>query len=397
MGVDFNNLAAQIFTDSTLKNNGGFLGYFSWGDMDPSFEDAAFSMEVGEISKPVKTEYGYSIIKVDDIIENPIITENQFQQKKLQIERAIRIYKKKPAERNYISNLVDVNEIKFNDELIQKIFNSFKGMLNSENALTSESNSVCVKYKDAPHKYFEIETKLNELPEDYGQRINSVDDIKTVIKGFIIQDELLKTAYQKGYDKNQRVIETVNKMSDNLFFKFKKDEIFGKANISDTDVMDFYQKNIYMFTKEPEINVQEILVENKSLADSLINLISSGVSFGKLAKEFSERKWSAKNDGEMGYAPVSKYGMLKDKFWNEPIGNLIGPIKVENLFGIFKVIGKINGQPIEFSLVKNKAEKLLKEEKGKDIFRDYIDKLKANVKVDINEKLLLNTDVAITQ
>ena len=99
MGVDFDSLAAQIFTDSTLKYNGGFLGYFTWGDMDPAFEDAAFSLKVGEISKPVKTENGYSIIRVDDIVENPIVTESQFQQKKSQIERAIRIYKKKPAEK----------------------------------------------------------------------------------------------------------------------------------------------------------------------------------------------------------------------------------------------------------------------------------------------------------
>ena len=66
MGVDFELLAKQVFTDSVLKNNGGYLGYFTWGDMDPSFEDAAYSMKVGEISPPVKTDYGYSIIKLED-------------------------------------------------------------------------------------------------------------------------------------------------------------------------------------------------------------------------------------------------------------------------------------------------------------------------------------------
>ena len=65
-GQDFKTLAKQVFTDSTLRNNGGYLGYFTWGDMDPAFEDAAFSLKVGEISKPVKTKYGYSIIKVED-------------------------------------------------------------------------------------------------------------------------------------------------------------------------------------------------------------------------------------------------------------------------------------------------------------------------------------------
>ncbi|MBI4811027.1 MAG: peptidylprolyl isomerase, partial [Ignavibacteriales bacterium] len=64
VGIDFNFLAKQVFTDSVLRNNGGYLGYFSWGDMDPAFEDAAYTLNIGEVSPPVKTAYGYSIIKL---------------------------------------------------------------------------------------------------------------------------------------------------------------------------------------------------------------------------------------------------------------------------------------------------------------------------------------------
>ena len=41
-GASWDSLAAEVFTDSTLKNNGGYLGCFSGGDMDPAFEDEAF-------------------------------------------------------------------------------------------------------------------------------------------------------------------------------------------------------------------------------------------------------------------------------------------------------------------------------------------------------------------
>ena len=102
IGVDFNTLAKQVFTDSVLQNNGGYLGYFTWGDMDPAFEDAAYSLKVGEISPPIKTAYGYSIIKVEDKTVNPLLTESEFQRKKSHLQDVIKMRKKEPSEQEYI-------------------------------------------------------------------------------------------------------------------------------------------------------------------------------------------------------------------------------------------------------------------------------------------------------
>lgn len=65
-GDDFSELAASYSTDDSNKDNGGELGYFGEGEMVEAFEEVAFSMEVDEVSDPVKTDYGYHIIKVTD-------------------------------------------------------------------------------------------------------------------------------------------------------------------------------------------------------------------------------------------------------------------------------------------------------------------------------------------
>ncbi|WP_462411797.1 peptidylprolyl isomerase [Neobacillus sp. Marseille-QA0830] len=65
-GADFAELAKQYSTDSGTKDDGGELGYFGKGDMVAEFEDVAFSLDVNQISDPVKTDYGYHIIKVED-------------------------------------------------------------------------------------------------------------------------------------------------------------------------------------------------------------------------------------------------------------------------------------------------------------------------------------------
>ncbi|MFA4994081.1 MAG: peptidylprolyl isomerase [Bdellovibrionales bacterium] len=66
-GTDFAKLAEEKSKDAGSAKQGGDLGYFVHDAMVKAFADTAFGMKVGEISdKPVKTEFGYHVIKVED-------------------------------------------------------------------------------------------------------------------------------------------------------------------------------------------------------------------------------------------------------------------------------------------------------------------------------------------
>lgn len=60
-GSKFEDLAAK-FSRCPSKGRGGDLGTFPKGRMVPSFEEAAFDLQVGEISQPVRTQFGYHLI-----------------------------------------------------------------------------------------------------------------------------------------------------------------------------------------------------------------------------------------------------------------------------------------------------------------------------------------------
>jgi len=65
-GEDFTKLAKELSEEPGASESGGDLGFFPKDRMVPEFADAAFAQKVGDISKPVKTQFGWHVIKVTD-------------------------------------------------------------------------------------------------------------------------------------------------------------------------------------------------------------------------------------------------------------------------------------------------------------------------------------------
>jgi foldase protein PrsA len=80
-GEDFAAIARQESKDAATRDREGDLGWFSRGDHDSEFDQAAFTLQVGQISQPVKTAQGWEIIQVLERDENRLLTPEQLKQR----------------------------------------------------------------------------------------------------------------------------------------------------------------------------------------------------------------------------------------------------------------------------------------------------------------------------
>jgi peptidyl-prolyl cis-trans isomerase C len=106
-GADFAAIASTESDDISTKEKGGDLGFFRRGQMPPSIEEAAFAMKAGEVSQPVRTSMGYTVIKVEEA--KPVKT---FEELRPELDKRLR----SELTRKYVDSLKALTTIEVDPE-----------------------------------------------------------------------------------------------------------------------------------------------------------------------------------------------------------------------------------------------------------------------------------------
>lgn len=117
-GEGFAKLATALSKDTHSAAKGGDLGFFGRGRMVPEFEEAAFSLKPGEIGAPLKTQFGYHIIKVTERKEGAIVP---FEEAKETVERQLLSEKQKSTFDAYVEGLKKKSKITTEDKALEAI------------------------------------------------------------------------------------------------------------------------------------------------------------------------------------------------------------------------------------------------------------------------------------
>lgn len=114
----FDKLAKEHSSDPSAKDNGGDLGFFDKNQMVPEFSDVAFSLKVGDVSQPVKSQFGWHIIQV---LDKKPAKQLAFSEVKEDLIRTAEHNFKQEARNNKLRETVYTPDLKVNKELIKKV------------------------------------------------------------------------------------------------------------------------------------------------------------------------------------------------------------------------------------------------------------------------------------
>ena len=269
---DFASLAKEFSDDRQTSSNGGELMWFGLGKMTKEFEKAAFELkEIGEISKPIKTVYGWHIIQLKE--KREVLS---FEKKKNEIVRLIQHDGRKEAIRqSFIRKLKAEYNFSVDSTVLNKIFGSFDNA-NDKSAFIAEIES---KTNNAPLATFANQTiRMNEfvdfLTKEFSKAkstdINVVFDYFSGEKVIDFENSQLENKYPEFKNLMQEYHDGL------LFFEVSKLIIWDEAARDTTKLKSYFEQNKDTFkTEGPYYKGFIIECKNKKIAKQVKKIIAN--------------------------------------------------------------------------------------------------------------------------
>lgn len=336
-GVSFAKLARDNSADSVSARKGGDLGYVRRGMMVRPFDEALFSIKkVGEMAGPVRTRFGYHIVKLTGVKPVPPFSEvkaslrenylntgyqRDYEDFLAELKRRYAFTSNKPAVEmldTTLSKYKTFNETPFDSvltpgELSEPLFtfDSISGSVDTVLAITRSSG-----------KY----TTLHMMPKVISEMIDAAAN-SMVLEHYALKKvrtlpsfDSLMTKYEDGI----------------LIYQIEQDRVWNRIAKSDSVLKPYYLAHAAEYVWPRRVDLSMIEVGTKTLADSLYGMLKKGASFDTLASKFNVNTDLKNKDGRWGLFPDSS-NALAIRAFKMKTGEYSEPEPYKGRYSIVKV------------------------------------------------------------
>ncbi len=385
-GASFEELAQEVFDDPELANSGGDLGYFGFDEMDPVFEDAAYVLPVGQVSDPVRTSQGYSIIEVLDRQPKPLLTESEFAQRKDRVEQYVLYRRHADARKALVEHIVDKLDLAYEPEGVAILVGFIRGSitLGDEAAALEVLATPLVTFGDARDRRTwtvgDFREHAQHTSPEQREAVRSEAYLRQFIEGLIVRQHMLEQFDDQAMSRDRSFARIKENTLDKLLYERAYDEHARAIAVSEDSVRSYFDTHRAEFAPEQKILVDEILVESRAEARHAMRALEDN-PFGDVAARFSVRPGADESGGRLGYVARKQLGVLGDTLFAVPAGTTVGPIAVADKFGVFRVVEKTDATEATFEDLRPQIEELIRQQGKRAHMRALVDSLRREIQV----------------
>ena len=377
-GENFETLAAIVFKDSVLSSNGGLLEPFGFDEMDPAFEDAAYKLAIGEVSEPVRTAQGYSIIKVEDRFLKPILTESEFANKRDRLAAYVTVKKRESARRQFLADLSEALNIVVLDETMEKFLAELhSGNIESGEDLGLSESSPLLQTATGVITVADVLEEAQFTSDRLRSHIRTAESLEAFVRGVALRKEMVHLASRKHVGETDAFAEAFQAAMDEWLYAQAWNEWRSSIIISSDQARAYHERNEEEFLDSERREIWEIVVQDEDRAIALAQE-ANRYNFEKLALMHSIRPGADDNRGFLGALSYDEMGVVGDIVFSANPDEIIGPIPVGGRFAIFKVGKIIPPGPAPFDVVESEIVSRLEREELRKLIRDDVQELRAN-------------------
>jgi len=237
----------------------------------------------------------------------------------------------------------------------------------------------------------EFNKELDKIPMNMKMMVASESGKKAYLDRLITKRLLLAEAQKASIEKDKEFENKLAEIREQLIIEsLLKKKLAAGANITEEGLQKYYDTNKEKFRKDTEINTRHILVKSEEEARQVKERLQAGEDFADLAKKYSIDPNAKVTGGEVGFHP--KGTLLPEyegaAFKLTKVGQTSGVVKTQFGYHIIRLEGIKPPAYVPFAEVKDFIKQQLMQEKQKEVLDKYIEELKKNAKITINEDLL---------
>lgn len=357
MGFAFDSLFTEL---KTGKNDTVIV---SVGDLHESIEDQLFPLSDGSVSDPINMEDGWYIFKILKRY-NPVFYkskgwENDYKtSERIAKERAeLELYDM------FISNFFRNKEMRVNSKHLRNLSSEIFSILESRHLRDGSSPPYSLLISDIPFIKHNLGVDtLSSTIVDLGDKKYSVGDFLSFMRFDIFSVDTMETRYvfntlsnklrkyveykllaDEGYKMGlQNFLEVKSQLQmwkDNYYMQLVTSTFIDSANITDQEVL-AYSRNNTNSIKTKKVKILQIFSDSLETIDKILTEVEIGIDFKELAKRYSINELD-QNSIESGYFSITENGEVGRIADRMKIGEIYGPLKIDNKFLIFKLIDVI--------------------------------------------------------